>query len=247
MTNTRLVAEGISKHFGSRAVLTGVDLEVHSGECKAVVGPNGIGKTTLMLILAGIVSPTHGSCRLFADTEEIRGESWRKVVSFVPDDTASLEYLTVAELLTLAAVLRGRTLAKAAAAEILALWGMKDEEDSLVGTLSLGGRRKVWLSVGLMGRTPILLLDEPTNGLDYESGRMFVNVLFKRRQQGTGILLSSHSSALLTELGAEAVWIRGGKISTARGAEAPPIEEEVPAPSEGARIEEYTRLEALLA
>lgn len=175
-------ARGITKAFGGREALKGVDLVAEAGELVAVIGPNGAGKTTLLSILAGILKP---------DAGEVRSPDGD--VGWVPQQAALYRRLTVAENLLLFARLEGHEDPDGAVEEMLELTGLGERRDEVVARLSGGNQQRINIAIGLLARPVVLLLDEPSVGLDpRQRARLwrFVSALAAERE--ATVVFSTH-------------------------------------------------------
>ncbi|MGH2948313.1 MAG: ABC transporter ATP-binding protein [Solirubrobacteraceae bacterium] len=173
-----MIAERVSKRYGTRDALRDVSFEIEDGEVAAVIGPNGAGKTTLLQILAGALPATSGSVSL-------RPEE----VGWVPQHPALYSKLSVAENLRLFARLErvpdvGRTVAR-----MLDQTALHERAGDEVSTLSGGNRQRVNIAIGLLGEPGVLLLDEPSAALDPRQRErlwQFIGAL------GTTVVFSTH-------------------------------------------------------
>jgi ABC-2 type transport system ATP-binding protein len=174
-------ARGLSKSYGGREALRGVDLTVEAGELVAVIGPNGAGKTTLLSILAGIVKADSGR------VETPDGE-----VGWVPQQAALYRRLTVEENLLLFARLEGRVDPRAAVAEMLELTGLGERRGEVVARLSGGNQQRINIAIGLLARPAVLLLDEPSVGLDPRQRARLWEFVLALAGRGTTVIFSTH-------------------------------------------------------
>jgi ABC-2 type transport system ATP-binding protein len=145
---------GLTRRYGDRVALSGVDLDVGPGEAVALLGPNGAGKTTLLGLLAGAATPSAGRADLPPST------------GWVPQVPALYGRLTPRENLELFARLQGSADAKATAADMLAALDLAGDADRPATRLSVGRRQRLNVAIGLLGDPLVMLLDEPTASLD---------------------------------------------------------------------------------
>ena len=179
-----LRARGVSKAFGGRQALEGVDFEVGPGEVVALIGPNGAGKTTLLSILAGIAEP---------DSGEVDGNG----VAWVPQQAALYRRLSVRENLLLFARLQheaGQTNDPPGQMvdRMLELTGLGERAGDRVGTLSGGNQQRVNIAIGLMAEPAVLLLDEPSVGLDPGQRERLWDFVLGLVGTGTAVAFSTH-------------------------------------------------------
>ncbi|MGH8776495.1 MAG: ABC transporter ATP-binding protein [Jiangellaceae bacterium] len=186
--NPALLVRGLRHRYGSLLALEGVELTVCSGECVALLGPNGAGKSTLIGLATGLLAVQAGAVEVGGASPRLA--STRRRLGVVQQAMGFPRTLTVGELVRGAAVRVGR---RAAAADtVLAEVGITDLARRRAGSLSGGQRQRVALAMALVGDPALLLLDEPTVGLDVAARRSFWRTLAARRDNGAGLLLTTH-------------------------------------------------------
>ncbi len=161
-------AEQVVKHFGDVHALNGITLSVDEGEIFGLLGPNGAGKTTLVRILATLLKPTSGRCRLGGIDAHRDPMAVRALIGLAGQNAAVDNLLTGRENLEIVGRLYqlSRSEARRRADDILERLSLTDAADRQVRTYSGGMRRRIDLGASLVGRPRILILDEPTTGLD---------------------------------------------------------------------------------
>jgi ABC-type multidrug transport system ATPase subunit len=175
----------------------GVTLRIRQGEIFGLLGDNGAGKTTLVRQMVNLLHPTSGSISLFGKPVSGDPQHVPTQVGYMPQETHSLNTLTVGEALYFTAHLRGKSRAGARRERdrLLELWQIKDLRDKDNSRLSGGQRRLLRLAVAMAGSLPILILDEPTNDLDPLRRRLVWDVLRRvNREQGTTIVFITHDA-----------------------------------------------------
>jgi ABC-type multidrug transport system ATPase subunit len=185
-----LIANGISKRFGEKTVLEDAGLELSQGEAVALVGENGVGKTTLLRICAGLLSPDSGTVR-------VAGR-----IGYCPQDAGVLDLLTADEHMVLFG--RGAGLSRHAALREgkrnLDLLAFPQRERTIAKNLSGGTRQKLNLALALLGNPEILLLDEPYQGFDRGTYVNFWDHVDRWRDDGKAILVVTHMLAELARV-----------------------------------------------
>jgi ABC-2 type transport system ATP-binding protein len=189
--------EDLTKRFGRTVALAGLTMTVERGEVFGFLGPNGAGKTTAVKLLLGLARPTGGKAEVLG--APIGHRAVRARVGYLPELFRYQPWLRAREVLELHTAL-GRMPTAGRPAEIagtLALVGLADRADSLVGTYSKGMQQRLGLAVALLGSPELVFLDEPTSALD-PVGRLDVRSIIRAaRDRGTTVFLNSH---LLTEV-----------------------------------------------
>ncbi len=191
----------------------GLDLEVGRGRVFGLLGPNGSGKTTTILMLLGLLKPTAGQATVLGCPAGHR--SARRRTGFLPEETRLYEFLTGMETLLFGGRLYGipGRERRARAEELIRRTGMWDARDRRLSTYSKGMARRIGLALALMARPELLVLDEPTSGLDPVGNREVRDLLREVAAEGTTVLLTSHILSDVAEVCDEiAILHRGRKV-----------------------------------
>lgn len=180
---------GLTKHYGDRVVLDGVDLDIARGETYALLGPNGAGKSTTIEVLEGVRKATQGDVRVLGEHPLGAPRSWRSRIGIVAQSTGDLGPYTPRELITHFAALypnpRGVD-------EVLDLVGLTEHAKTRATKLSGGQQRRLDVALGIVGRPELVFLDEPTTGFDPEARRQFWAMLEGLTVEGAAVLLTTH-------------------------------------------------------
>ena len=178
----RLQALGITKRYGRRTVLDGVDLTVRAGEIAAVIGANGCGKSTFLRICAGLVTPDQGEVR-------VRGR-----LGFCPQDGGTSDFLVPDEHFALIGAGRGmpRSAARDTGRERARELGWDASGRTQARHLSGGTRQKLNLVMAGLGEPEVLLLDEPYQGFDRGTYLDFWQQVWRWREAGVAIVVVTH-------------------------------------------------------
>ncbi len=189
-----IVARGLTKRFGDFTAVDGIDVDVRRGEAFGFLGPNGAGKSSTMRMI-GCVSPAStGSLHLFGLDAATHGAQIRARIGVVPQlDTLDTE-LTVQENLWLYGRFFDlpRAEAKRRASELLEFAQLADRANSIVENLSGGMKRRLSIARSLINEPELLLLDEPTTGLDPQARHVLWDRLYRLKQQGVTLVLTTH-------------------------------------------------------
>jgi len=199
--STDLVAlTGVSKHYGAHQALDGLDLQLREGECVALAGHNGAGKSTMIKLILGLIRPTRGRVAIFGqDAHSPAAARLRGRIGYLPETVALHPSMTGEETLAFYARLKRQPLSGNAA--LLEKVGISGAARRRVGGYSKGMRQRLALAQALLGQPRVLLFDEPTTGLDPASRLMFYDIVHELRAAGATILLSTHA---LSELAGHA-------------------------------------------
>ncbi len=182
-------ADGLTKYYGRRRGLDGLDLEVRQGEVYGFLGPNGAGKTTTIRILLDLIRPTKGQVTVLGEPPRRGGPALRRRLGYLPGDFLVSGGQSARELLTHLGYLRGGV----APAKIEAL-AERFELDlgARIGSLSRGNRQKVGVVQAFMHEPELLVMDEPTTGLDPLMQQRFLELVAESRAAGQTVFMSSH-------------------------------------------------------
>ena len=207
-------ARGLVKRFDGFTAVDGIDVDVRRGEAFGFLGPNGAGKSSTMRMIGCVSPPTDGVLRILGMDPRRDGPAIRARLGVCPQlDNLDIE-LTVRENLTTYARFFGipRRVARARAAELLEFVQLTERADSKVEPLSGGMKRRLTIARALVNEPEIVLLDEPTTGLDPQARHLVWERLFRLKQQGVTLVLTTHYMDEAEQLCDRLVVMDGGRI-----------------------------------
>lgn len=190
-----VIAEGLTKHSSSRAVVDRFDLRVPRGSVHGLIGPNGCGKTTTLRLLLGLLHPDEGHSTVFGEDSKLLSADARRRIGYLSDDGFEIDDLPLPYLCRFVAAFRptwDHDLAERLIERLDVPLGTE------IGDLSKGEQRRAEIVLSLAFRPELLILDEPALGLDTDVRREFLDLILETaRENGTTVLLTSH---VLTDL-----------------------------------------------
>jgi ABC-2 type transport system ATP-binding protein len=192
--NAVIETEGLTKKYGELVAVQDLNLRLEAGEVFGLLGPNGSGKTTTILMLLGLTEPTSGVARVLGLDPLRRPLEVKRRAGYLPDSVGFYDELTARENLRYTARLNAipRPEGEARIDEVLARMGLRDVGDRLVSTFSRGMRQRLGLADVLLKRPQVAILDEPTVGLDPAAAHEFLEMIRGLKAEGITVLLSSH-------------------------------------------------------
>ena len=207
-------ARGLVKRFGSFTAVDGIDVDLQRGEAFGFLGPNGAGKSSTMRMIACVSPRSAGELSILGLDPELDGREIRGRLGVVPqDDNLDLE-LTVRENLLIYGRYFGmsRHVIRERAARLLEFAQLNDRADDQVDALSGGMKRRLTIARSLINDPEILLLDEPTTGLDPQARHVLWDRLFRLKQQGVTLVVTTHYMDEAEQLCDRLVVMDGGMI-----------------------------------
>ncbi|AGZ39925.1 ABC transporter ATP-binding protein [Actinoplanes friuliensis] len=211
---TLIHARGLVKRFADFTAVDGIDVDVQRGEAFGFLGPNGAGKSSTMRMIGCVSPPTDGTLSILGLDPRRDGPKIRAKLGVCPQlDNLDLE-LTVRENLTTYARFFGipRKVARERAAELLDFVQLTERADSKVEPLSGGMKRRLTIARALVNEPEIVLLDEPTTGLDPQARHLVWERLFRLKQRGVTLVLTTHYMDEAEQLCDRLVVMDAGKI-----------------------------------
>ena len=193
----KLEAKGLTKVYGGRTVVSGVDLEIHPGEVVGLLGPNGAGKTTTFYMIVGLIKPDDG--RIYLDTEEITRDPMyiraRKGINYLPQEPSVFRKLTVEEniLAILETLDIGGEERKNRLRQLLGELDLTSLARNKAYSLSGGERRRVEITRALVTSPRFILLDEPFAGIDPLAVADIQKIIQKLKARNIGVVISDHN------------------------------------------------------
>ncbi len=193
-SNSLILARQLTKRFGDLTAVDGIDFEVAKGEAFGFLGPNGAGKTSTMRMIGGVSPVTSGLLTIFGLDPARHGPTIRARLGVVPQaDTLDLE-LTVRENLMIYSRYFDLSWREGArrADELLEFVQLKERSRDKVDELSGGMKRRLTIARALINSPELLLLDEPTTGLDPQARHLVWDRLYRLKQRGVTLVLTTH-------------------------------------------------------
>ncbi len=212
MQNNIIEVKGLKKAFGKVEVLKGVDFTVEYGKIFALLGSNGAGKTTTIKILSTLLSPDSGNAKICGFDVLKQARHVKPVISLTGQFAAVDEILSGRENLILIGKLRHINDPRKTATDLLTRFGLIEAADRPVGTYSGGMRRRLDISMSLIGSPKVVFLDEPTTGLDPEARIEVWKEVKQLSEKGTTIFLTTQYLEEAEQLADSIAILHEGKI-----------------------------------
>ena len=212
--NALIAARSLTKTFGSFTAVDGIDFEVARGEAFGFLGPNGAGKSSTMRMIGCVAPVTSGRLSILGMDPATQGPAIRSRLGVVPQqDTLDIE-LTVRQNLYVYGRYFGLSKAELTPRvdELLDFAQLTERADSKVEPLSGGMKRRLTIARSLINEPEILLLDEPTTGLDPQARHVLWDRLYRLKQQGVTLVLTTHYMDEAEQLCDRLVVMDGGRI-----------------------------------
>ena len=209
-TSPAIVIESLTKSYGDKRVLQGLDLVIPAGGVLALLGPNGAGKTTTVEILQGLRRRDGGAVAVLGHDPQRSSRAWRARIGVVSQTSADFKDLTVTEAVAHVARFFARP---ADVAATIGRVGLADDAATRASRLSGGRRRRLDVALAIIGRPELLFLDEPTTGFDPKARRVFWKLVKDLRADGTTVLLTTHYLDEAAHLADDVAIVLGGRIA----------------------------------
>ena len=202
--------EDLRKDFRGQRALDGISFEVETGECFALLGPNGSGKTTALKCLAGLVRPSSGTMAIGGIDVAKDGRAARRLMSYLPQEVSFPNHLRAREVLEFYAQIR--RVPGERVDSVLEMLDCAAFAGRFVTELSGGMRQRLAIAVACLPDVPLLMLDEPTASLDPESAAGFRRMLAGLKRSGKTILFATHVLADVEELADRIAILVNGRL-----------------------------------
>jgi len=214
MQDPLIRARGLVKRFGDFEAVRGIDVDVRRGEAFGFLGPNGAGKSSTMRMIGAVSPPSGGELQVFGLDPVTHGSQIRARIGVCPQEDTVDSELRVRENLVVYGRFFGlsRAECRARADELLAFVSLTDWADAKVEALSGGMKRRLTIARALVNSPRLLLLDEPTTGLDPQARHLVWERLFRLKQQGVTLVLTTHYMDEAEQLCDRLVVMDRGKI-----------------------------------
>jgi ABC-2 type transport system ATP-binding protein len=190
------------KNFGELTAVNDVNLTVARGEFFVLLGPNAAGKTTLLKIVAGLMRPTSGACRVSGFDVQQQPLEARRRMAYVPDFPFLYDKLSPLEFFRFISELFGmdQGVASSRCEELVQRFNLSPYLHKAIETLSHGTRQRIAIVSGLLHDPDVFVLDEPMVGLDPQHARVVKDILKERSLRGMTVLVSTHQLSVAEEM-----------------------------------------------
>lgn len=201
-----LTCEGLTKHYGAKTALDGVDLHIGFGKIVGLLGPNGSGKTTLIKLANGLLQPDSGSIRIAGMKPGVESKA---IVSYLPDADWLPGWMRVEQLVEMFGDFY-KDFDPARANEMLANLELSPKD--VLKTLSKGNREKVQLILAMSRNARLYLLDEPIGGVDPAARDYILDTIIRNYDPEAAVILSTHLVADVERILDEVIFVNQGQV-----------------------------------
>ena len=201
--------KNIYKKFGKLEVLNDVNLSFKKGECIALIGPNGCGKTTLIKSILGMVIPSKGDI-LFNEKSILKEFKYREQIGYMPQIGRYPDYMTVGQIIEMIKQIRNSD--QVLDEDLVHAFQLEKIVDKQMRTLSGGTTQKVSATLAFLFNPEVLILDEPTAGLDPLASEILKEKIIKEKEKGKLILITSHLLSELDDLITQIIYMQDGTV-----------------------------------
>lgn len=208
----RLSASQITKYFGHRAVVKKADLMINAGEVVAIFGPNGAGKTTFIKILATLLRPTSGKLEIEGTNAIADYAKVRKMLGVIVHEHLAYPTLTPFENLKFFGQMSGVEHLETRCKTLLNEVGLQQFVHEPLQIFSRGMTQRFMIARALLHHPSILLFDEPFSGLDTSAKQLVLDRITQERQNGKGILITTHNTELGYLIGTRFFFMINGEL-----------------------------------
>lgn len=204
-----IIASNVSKRFGKLKALDNVSVTCNRGECIALIGPNGCGKTTLIKSILGMVVTDSGFIT-FNGKNIKHNWQYRENIGYMPQIGRYPDNMTIGQVLDMMKDIRGKQQTHTDE-ELISQFGLREMMDKRMRTLSGGTRQKVSAALAFLFNPEVLILDEPTAGLDPVSSEILKEKIIAEKNKGKLVLITSHVLSELDDLVTQVIYMQEGK------------------------------------
>lgn len=205
-----IIASNVSKKFGKLKVLDNITVNCTKGECIALIGPNGCGKTTFIKSILGMVVCDSGFITF--NGKNIKHDwKYRENIGYMPQIGRYPDNMTIGQVLNMMKDIRGKKNFKLDE-ELVNKFGLDEMLNKRMRTLSGGTRQKVSAALAFLFNPDVLILDEPTAGLDPVASEILKEKIIAEKNKGKLVLITSHILSELDDLVTQVIYMQEGKL-----------------------------------
>jgi heme exporter protein A len=212
MAKWAIETRALTKYYGYRQVLNGIDLSVKQGEFLVLFGPNGAGKSTLFRILCTLMKPSGGTAKVAGYDIANESDGVRSNIGLIGHSNYLYDDLTAIENLRFYLRMHGVDAIEHRVAEALEITGLEGAMSNRVRTFSTGMQKRLCIAKSVARPPRVLFLDEPYSGLDEDGIRMLNRFLLTLKMQGSTVFMVTHHREQGLATGDRALYLEGGKL-----------------------------------
>ena len=205
-----IIASNVSKKFGKLKALDNVSVTCNKGECIALIGPNGCGKTTLIKSILGMVVSDSGFITFNGKNIKHHWQ-YRENIGYMPQIGRYPENMSIGQVLDMMKDIRGKKDALLDE-DLINSFGLNEMMSKRMRTLSGGTRQKVSAALAFLFNPDVLILDEPTAGLDPVSSEILKEKIITEKNKGKLVLITSHILSELDDLITQVIYMQDGRL-----------------------------------
>lgn len=206
-----IIASNVTKKFGKLTALNNVSVTCNKGECIALIGPNGSGKTTFIKCILGMVVPDSGFIT-FNGKNIVHDWIYRRNIGYMPQIGRYPDNMTIGQIFSMMKDIRSDESGKSIDESLIQYFGLDQLQQKRMRTLSGGTRQKVSASLAFLFNPDVLILDEPTAGLDPLASEILKEKIKFEKEQGKLILITSHVLSELDDLITQVIYMQDGSL-----------------------------------
>jgi len=204
-----IAIKNITKKFGKLEVLKNINLTFQKGECIALIGPNGCGKTTLIKSILGMVLPDNGEI-IFNEKSILKEFKYRENIGYMPQIGRYPDNMTIGQIIEMIKEIRNSD--AVLDEDLVKAFQLEKMFGKQMRTLSGGTTQKVSATLAFLFNPDVLILDEPTAGLDPLASEILKEKIIKEKENGKLILITSHLLSELDDMITQIVFMQEGKV-----------------------------------
>ena len=210
-TIDNLIIDNITKLYDNNHGIKSVSATINPGEIAAIIGPNGVGKTTLVKCIAGLLQVSEGTILLSDISTSSR--NCKHQIGYMQNDLDFYYKMTIYEILDFICKVKYAGEFREEIDPYLKKYNMYEYRNSYISELSMGMKRKLSIIISLIGTPKLILLDEPTNGVDTYGILQLKDDLTKCSRKGSIIIITSHVLDFLEKICSRCIFLKDGMIS----------------------------------
>ena len=206
-----IIANNVTKKFGKMKALNNVSVTCNKGECIALIGPNGSGKTTFIKSILGMVVPDSGFIT-FNGKNILHDWLYRQHIGYMPQIGRYPDNMSIGQVFKMMKDIRNTAKNGYTDNDLVEAFGLNQLLNKRMRTLSGGTRQKVSASLAFLFNPEVLILDEPTAGLDPLASEIFKEKIIREKLKGKLVFISSHVLSELDDLVTEVIYMQDGNL-----------------------------------